>query len=54
MSAEELQKIVDNSLFSVKLNFWITCVVVFVIYVVMAISCWNVELTLNLFGVLGR
>jgi len=54
MSAEELQKIVDNSLFSVKLNFWITCIVVFVIYVVMALSCWNVEFTLGLFGVLER
>lgn len=54
MSAEELQRIVDNSLSSVKVNFWITCIVVFVIYVVMALSCWNVELTLSLFGVLGR
>jgi hypothetical protein len=54
MSAEELQRIVDNSLFSVKLNFWITCIVVFIIYVVMALSSWNVELTLSLFGVLER
>jgi len=54
MSADELQKIVDNSLFAVKLNFWIVCLVVFFAYVLMAIMCWDVELTLSLFGVLER
>lgn len=54
MSANELQAMIDNSLFPVKVNFWASCIVIVAIYVVMALACWNAELTLSLFGVLER
>ena len=54
MSANQLQEMIDNSLFPVKVNFWASCIVIFSIYAIMALSCWNVELTLSIFGVLDR
>lgn len=54
MSANELQVMIDNSLFPVKVNFWASCVVIVAIYIIMALACWNAELTLSIFGVLER
>lgn len=54
MSADELQSMIDNSLFPVKVNFWISCGVIVSTYILMALACWNAELTLSLFGVLER